>query len=407
MRILVIAGYYPPEQCADTRLNKDLVESLAEQGEEVKLLVPFPNRGITEVQQKDYLERKHEIVKSNFEIYRIGKPKKYKQSIILRGISFLKKSFDLYRIAKKETADICLVISTPPTLGYIAALLSKKKKVVYKLQDAFPDSLQYSRSISEKSILMRLLRRLERWVYNSVQEIITISDDLKGTLVNRGVAEEKIRVIYDWIDEKKCYPISKNDNFLFDKFELDRSKFYISYAGNIGQLQNVGTIIRASEMIDNEDIQFVIIGNGSCKEEIDRILSERPHTNVHCYPLQPEKDIAYIYSLGDVGLVSLKPDVTKLALPSKTWDIMSSGRVVLCEIDLYSKLCKIVVENQCGVCVAPNDAEEMAKAIKVFYENRQQTIEMGKKGREYILNNLTREAAVQKYINVFKSIVEG
>ncbi|MCI8403030.1 MAG: glycosyltransferase family 4 protein [Lachnospiraceae bacterium] len=408
MKITVIAGYYPPEQSADTRLNQDLVESLAKRGEDVTLIVPFPSRGVSEKVQKEYLNKKYEKINDHLEIYRVGKPKKYKQGIVKRGIVFLIKSFQLYKIAKKMESDICFIVSTPPTLGYIAALLSKKKKVIYKLQDAFPDSLIHTKNMNEKAFTVKFFRKLESWIYRKVSRICTVSDDLKKTLLSRNVPEEKISVIYDWIDENKCLPVNREANFLFDKFNLDRSKLYIVYGGNIGLLQNLKTIVLVSERFkeSNPELGFVIIGDGSWKTELDRILEAGDHSNVFCFPMQPTEDIAYVYSLGDIGLVSLQPGVTKIALPSKTWDIMSAGRAVLCEIDLYSGLCNIVKENKTGYCVEPNDVDGMEKTIRKMLSDREEMKKMGERGREYICNHLTRDAAVERYIQIFGKELE-
>lgn len=403
MKITVIAGYYPPEQSADTRLNQDLVESLAEKGEDVTLIVPFPSRGVSKEIQNQYLKKKYERIKDHLEIYRVGKPTKYKQGITRRGIAFLFKSYQIYKVAKKIESDICFIISTPPTLGYIAARLSQKKTVIYKLQDAFPDSLMHTKNLSEKSILVKVLRIFEQCIYKRVTRICTISDDLKKTLLNRGVSESKITVIYDWIDENKCMPIERKDNFLFDKFELDRNKRYIAYAGNIGLLQNIKTIVLTSERFKetNPELEFVIIGDGSWKSELDKMLETGNYNNVRWFPMQPTEDIAYVYSLGNIGLVSLQPGITKIALPSKTWDIMSAGRAVLCEIDLYSGLCNIVNDNKVGFCVDPNDVDGMEIAIRKMLEDMKETENMGRRGREYICANLTRNAAIDKYINMF------
>ena len=404
MKILVIAGYYPPEQSADTRLNQDLVESLSEKGEDVTLIVPFPSRGISVDEQRAYLCKKHEIVNEHLEIYRVGAATKYRQDILRRGLSFLKKSIQMYKVAKRQEVDIVIVVSTPPTLGYIAAMLSYRNKVVYKLQDAFPDSLMHTKKMSEKNIIIRFLRVFERWVYRKVTKICTISDDLKETLISSGVSKEKIEVIYDWIDERKCFPIERKNNFLFDKFGLDRNKIYIAYGGNIGLLQNLKTIVLTSKRFikTNPELEFVIIGDGSWKTELIEMLKTGEYSNVHWFPMQPTENIAYVYSLGDIGLVSIKPEISKIALPSKTWDILSTGRPVLCEIDLYSGLCDIIHDNKLGYCVEPGNVDDMEKTIKRMLSDMKETQNMGVRGREYILNNLTREATIHKYISMLK-----
>ena len=156
----------------------------------------------------------------------------------------------------------------------------------------------------------------------------------------------------------------------------------------------------------NSELEFVIIGDGSWKVELDKMLESGNYKNVHWFPMQSTEDIAYVYSLGDIGLVSLQPGITKIALPSKTWDIMSAGRAVLCEIDLYSGLCNIISENGVGFCVEPNDLDGMETAIRKMLADIDETEKMGKRGRRYICNNLTRDASIEKYISMFNRELE-
>ncbi len=407
MKVTVIAGYFPPEQSADSRLNQDLVESLAERGMDVTLLVPFPTRGVAKDIQAEYMSKCDEQPSAHLRIMRIGGSGKYHQGLLARAVGFLQKSVLLYQAAKKTNADVYLIVSTPPFLGYAAALLSKKKPVAYKLQDIFPDSLIHSKNLTERNLLIRILRKLERWVYRRVTRIIASSEDMKGTLIARGVPDDKISVIYDWIDEQKCYPIAKTENPLIQKFQLSPDNFHVCYAGNIGFLQNIETIVRAAELLEKKapDIQFLIIGEGAWKPQLDELLAKTPHQNIHCFPMQPVNEIAAVYSLGDVGLVSLKPDITRFALPSKTWDILSAGRPVICEIDLYSCLRRVIEENRCGYAVAPGDAETMAARILDLYEHWDEARAMGQRGRVCIEKHLTRRIAADQYDDQLREII--
>lgn len=407
MNVAVIAGYFPPEQSADSRLNQDLVESLAEHGMDVTLFVPFPTRGVARDMQAEYISKCDEQRSTHLHIIRIGKPGKYHQSLPVRALGFLRKSVQLYQAARKTDADVYLIVSTPPFLGYVAALLSRKKPVVYKLQDIFPDSLIHSKNLTEHNLMIRFLRKLERWVYRRVTKIIVSSDDMKTTLVHRGVPDYKISVIYDWIDEQKCYPVAKEDNPLIQKFQLSPEDFHVCYAGNIGFLQNIETIVKAAEQLETKapGIQFLIIGDGAWKPQLDKLLSKTLHKNIHCFPMQPTDEIAAVYSLGDVGLVSLKPNVTRFALPSKTWDILSAGRPVICEIDPYSCLRGFIEENYCGYAVPPGDAETMAAYILDLYEHQDKARAMGRHGRTYIETYLTRRIAADQYDNQLREII--
>ena len=405
MNITMIAGYYPPEQCADTRLNKDFATSLSNMGHKVTVVVPFPTRNVPAEVQVKYREKKCEILSDNLKIIRVGNPDIYKEGLIQRGWNLFWKSFTLYSEAKKIKTDVYFVVSTPPFLGYVAALLSKKAFVIYKLEDIFPDSLMYVKNYGEQNLLIKGLRKLEKWVYRNVSLIVTESRDMQYTLINRGVSQSRIVVIPDWIDEDSCYPVIREDNVFFDKFNLNREDFYVCYAGNIGLLQNVTTIVRAAKIIARKypKIKFVIIGNGSCKTEVEKEITDAGIENVFLFPMQPEKELAYIYSLGDVGIVSIKTGVTKIALPSKTWAIMSAGRPVICEVDKSSALSELMDKENCGYTVSSGDVLELVKRIIELYRDRNLVAEMGKNGRKYILENMTRHLIMKKYEELFQA----
>ena len=100
-----------------------------------------------------------------------------KKGLISRGFAFLSKTLKLYKESKKYDTDCYFVVSTPPFLGYFVKKLSKRAPVVYKLQDVFPDNLIEVKGWSEKNLLVKILRRMERKVYRSASKILVCSEN--------------------------------------------------------------------------------------------------------------------------------------------------------------------------------------------------------------------------------------
>ena len=328
MNVTFLAGYFTPEKSADTHLNDDLVRDFSEYGCKVHVIVPFPNRGVSKEEILKYETLREEKVNDTLSIHRVGGKTKFKKDLISRGFSFIQKTLSIYLESRKHKTDCFFVVSTPPFLGYLAILLSKKAPVIYKLQDVFPDNLIEIKNLSESSILVKILRKLEKKVYTSVSRILVCSNDVKKTLKKRGVPEEKITVVHDWVDETSCVPISRTDNLLFDTFGVSRDDFIFTYAGNIGHMQNIDTIIDAAKILKDQalPIKIALIGDGARKQHIEERVRNESLTNVIMIPMQPLSKVSEVYSFGDVGLVSLKPGVARTALPSKTWSIMSAAR---------------------------------------------------------------------------------
>ena len=410
MNITFLAGYFMPEKSADTHLNYDLVTDFAKLGAKVNVIVPFPNRGLTQSQVDKYSEMRVDEIEDNLVVHRVGRKTKFKNGIVARAFSFIEKTFVQYCESKKYKTDCFFVVSTPPFLGYIAILLSKRAPVVYKLQDVFPDNLIEIKGWSENNIIIRVLRKMEKKVYDSVAKILVCSEDVKKTLVSRGVSGNKIRVIHDWVDENSCIPVEKSKNSLFDEFGIDRDRFTFVYAGNIGHMQNIDTILDAAKILIKKeiDVQIVIIGDGACKDRIDARIDTENITNIIRLPMQPLEKVSMVYSMGEVGLVSLKPGVAKTALPSKTWSIMSAARPVICEIDDDCELVTIVEENGLGICVSPGNADEFAEAMIRFYDmDRDELSKIGSRCRGYIENELNREKSTGKYFIEVNEVIES
>src|SRR5699024_2310338 len=184
----------------------------------------------------------------------------------------------------------------------------------------FPDSLIKIKNLNENNFLIKLLRKMEERIYKKNTKIITISEDMKKTITKSGIPSKKIDVINNWVDLNKVNHVKRDENILFEKFNLNKNKFIISYAGDIGLFQNFDLILDAAEKLQQKkykNIEFVIIGNGSYKKELMNQIESRQLKNMQVFPLQPVEYISHAYSLGDLEIVSLEEGMTDLALPSK------------------------------------------------------------------------------------------
>lgn len=104
---------------------------------------------------------------------------------------------------------------------------------VYNLQDIFPDSLVGTSLAQKGGLLWKIGRVIENFTYKHADKIIVISEDFKKNIMAKGVPEEKIVVVYNWVDQNAVVDVSKEENKLFDMYDLDRKKFYYEYSGTL------------------------------------------------------------------------------------------------------------------------------------------------------------------------------
>lgn len=405
MKILLLPPYFKPEQMASSHLDDNRYTAFANVGFEMELYTSAPTRGIDKQTRTDYKKRKLEIdYDGMMTVYRFSMYQEGKNPILraLRYVCCWCKQF--YFGCRAKDIDLIYLVSTPPIQGVLGGILKKIKKVpfVYNLQDIFPDSLVGTGLAKKDGLLWKIGRVIENFTYRNADKIIVISEDFKRNIMAKGVPEEKIVVVYNWVDEEAVKHVAREDNVLFDRYGLDRNKFYITYCGNIGLTQNLQMLTEvAKDLEDNEDIQFVLVGNGAYKDELERIIKVREIKNITLLPFQPYEEISHVFSLGDVSLVISKPGVGENSVPSKTWSILSASRPVLANFD-ENELKDIVAENQCGIFTKAGDKVAFTEAILKLYNNRELCEEYGKNGREFIMKNLTRSIGTQKYVDVIK-----
>lgn len=408
MNILKLSSYCYPEQIASSHLSDDMNEAFEKNGVFCEVYAPTPCRGIDEETRKKYKKIKYEErYNGHIRIHRYSMFKEPKNPLlrafrytlcILRGfICGLKaKNIDVYNVT-----------STPPINGLVMYALKKikKYKTVYSLQDIFPESLVYAGMTKKGSLLWKIGRVIENLTYKSADKIIVISEDFKKNIMEKGVPEEKIEIIYNWVNENKVVNIERKDNKLFDKYNLDRNKFYICYSGNIGLSQNMEMLTDAAKELEKiEDIGFVIIGEGAFKESLLRIIEEKEVKNITVLPFQDYEDISHVFSLGDAGLIISKKGIGNNSVPSKTWSIMSASRPVIASFDKGSELDEIITRNNCGICVEADDKKAFINAVTYMYENKDEIKKMGENGRNFILANLTKEIGTGKVISVLRQV---
>lgn len=409
MKILRLSSYCYPEQIASSHLAKDLQEAYEKAGIVCEIHAPTPCRGIDEETRKKYKKIKYEELNNGYvQIHRYAMFKEPKNSILraFRYTLCIIRGFFAGLCAKD--IDVYYASSTPPINGLIMALLKKfkKYKIVYSLQDIFPDSLVNTGMTKKGSLIWKIGRWVENVTYRAADKIIVISEDFKKNIMEKGVPEEKIELVYNWVDENAVVHVDRKDNPLFDKYGLDREKFYVCYSGNIGYTQNMDMLTDVAKSLeDNENIGFVIVGDGAFKPKLEEIIKEKNIKNITLIPFQDYKDISYVFSLGDCGLIISKKGVGTNSVPSKTWSIMSASNPVLASFDKGSELDKIITETSCGICVEADDKDALTKAILEMYENKDLLHILGENGRKYILKNLTKEVSTGKIINVLKGVL--
>ena len=267
---------------------------------------------------------------------------------------------------KYITSEYDAVFIQSTTVGGFAVRAIRKKNpkaiVTFNVQDIFPYNAVFSGSVKKDSIVFKVLAAVQRYAYRQADHIITISEDMKDTLVKAGASADHIDVIYNWSYQDHLYE------------DLDLSAvahmfpagcFNVVYAGNIGVMQNVDILIEAAKQMKNDrSVWFHIIGNGVYKDKLVEKAKEYEVSNISFWPMQPPELAPLIYSIADVNIIPLVKNVYKTALPSKTATCLACQKPIIFAIGKKSKFGqRMMKEANCPV-VESNRPEELVKAIR-------------------------------------------
>lgn len=403
MKAIFPCSYYLPETAASLYITDNIVHACADKGIQVDLYTPSPTRNVPDgsVWEREERQMDGKLRIHRFHLYGEGK------NPMLRALRYFLGEFILLHFCMWKKYDVAFVDSTPPIQGLKMPLIKwlKRKPTIYNVQDIFPDSLVGTGLTHEGSLIWKIGRIVEKITYRYADKIIVISEDFKKNIMAKGVPEDKIVVVYNWVDQNKVVDVPREENKLFDAYGLERSKFYITYNGNIGLTQNMDMLLDVAKELQEEyeDIHFVLVGNGAYLDEVKRKVADQQLENVHLLPFQPYEDISHVFSLGDASLVISKPGVGANSVPSKTWSIMSASRPVLANFD-ENELKTIIENNHCGIFTKAGDKDAFKESILTLYNHRELCKEYGHNGRKFVLDNLTREVGTQKYVDVIKEV---
>lgn len=411
MKILSLSPYFG-SRVASSYLGQNRNQRFMEEGFETYSYAPTPSRNLTKEEILFY-RKNRTVVRYNghqtVHLFRMFNEGKNPVMRALRYFLCAVKHFNRGIFAKDaRKCDLMFIVSTPPIQGAMAALVKKCRRdhipFIYNLQDIFPDSLVGTGLSKKGGFLWKVGRVIENFTYRNADKIIVISEDFKRNIMAKGVPEEKIVVIYNWVDEDAVIDIPREENKLFDRYELDKEKFYITYSGNIGLTQNMDMLLEVMEELQTEapNIHLVLIGEGAYKKHVEESVAANCLSNVTMLPFQPYEDISHVFSLGDAGLVISKPGVGANSVPSKTWSIMSASRPVLASFD-ENELKDIITDHHCGLFTKADDREAFKASILELYHHPELCKEYGRNGRQFVMDNLTKEVGTQKYVDVIKS----
>ena len=240
----------------------------------------------------------------------------------------------------------------------------KRIPVVFNVQDIFPENAVYGGVLKANGLLYKGFAAMQSHAYRYASKIITISEDMKEQLTEIGVCEDKIDVIYNWGYCNTVVSTEKIDYSCLDGI-LDRTKFNVVYAGNIGMMQNVELVVRAAAQMKQEaDICFHVFGDGMYRKKLEQLAQAINADNVFFHDMMNADCAPAIYSAADVNVIPLAKNIYRTALPSKTATCLACGKPVIFAIGRESQFVKRLTNAVEYEVVDSDDVAALCESIR-------------------------------------------
>ena len=381
MKILVVCQHYYPEPF---RLP-DICETLVRRGHSVTVVTGTPNYPEGNIYKGYERGAKADEMLNGVRVHRCPLIPR-KTGVIYRVLNYYSfaLSSDLYLRRVKEDFDVVFVNQLSPVMMAHGALNWAKrngKRCVLYCLDQWPESL-LAGGIRKGSAVYNLFLGVSRRIYGRADDILVTS---------RGFATYFDKVLK--LGHKKLRYLPQYAEDLFDDVSAsteEKKQVDFLFAGNVGQLQSVETIVEAARLLkDDEKIHLHIVGSGvaldHCKELAEGL------TNITFHGRRDVTEMPKFYAMADALLITLKHDpVLSETLPGKVQSYMAAGKPVVGAID--GETARLVNEEAfCGICCGAEDAEGLADAIRETAADSARRAEYGENARRYYKEHFRKE----------------
>jgi glycosyltransferase involved in cell wall biosynthesis len=411
VKILYVSQYFPPEKCAPAARVSELAKHWANNGDRVTVLTGFPNHpsGIVDQNYRKRFRRLHcrERV-GNVDVVRtwlwpLANAQIWKRMICY--LSFLLSSCVAGLFLERPE----VVIATSPQLlvGLSGWFLARRFGVpfVLEIRDLWPESMCAVGAQNPTGRLYRAVGTVAKFLYKRCNQIVVVTSAFREQLIEHwGVPASKIDVVENGVETDLFSPTGATD--IRRPFALE-GKFIVSYIGTIGMAHGLETVLEAAELIRSEcpGAHVLLIGDGAERSKVEEEAGRRGLQNLSLLPAQSRDTVPAFIRASDVCLTPLKKaDAFRTVIPTKMLEFMSCGRAVILGVE--GQAAEILRQANGGICVAPENAEELANAITTLYRDGALRGRFGANGRAYILQHLTRAQTASKYVVVLESVLK-
>jgi colanic acid biosynthesis glycosyl transferase WcaI len=400
MKILYVSQYFPPEMGAPSARVYELSREWVRMGHDVSVLTGFPNHpvGIVFEGYRGEIMRRETV--DGIRVVRIPIYAAANKAFFKRVLNYSSfwLSASMFGPFLTERPDI-VVGTSPQFLTAVAGLwLARLKRVpfVFEVRDLWPRSIVEVGAMKANSPAIRVLEKIERFLYRSADHIVPVTDSFVGEIAAHGVPVGKMSVITNGVDLDLFRPRPRDEARA--RLELPPGTL-VTYAGTHGMAHGLDLVLDTAKRLANDGVSFLLVGEGAEKARLKERAAAEKIGNVVFWDQQPRDRLAQVYAASDLCLVVLRDlPLFRTVIPSKIFEFMGAARPILSTVDGESR--GIIERSGAGVFSPPENRDALVQAIRELARDPQRLAAMGVRGREFVERNYSRPALAGRYLEV-------
>ena len=358
----------------------------------------------------DVISNKAREFHNGIEVYRVLGKQVDKDSLKKRSLRLLSSSISLFNLARKQIkeGDEVIILTNPAFFMLFMPLVRKLTKCHYHIlvHDIFPENLVSLGNLGRKTFLHAFLNKIFDWAYGTADSCISIGEDMRQVVLRKTKGQNFSSLITNWADVDEVKPLPKVDTNLFKEMESSLTgKIVFQFAGNLGKTQGLDNLMNAIDMVKNEDCKFLFVGAGAKKNDIES-FAER-HENTVYAGFRSRLNQNDFLNACDIGIVTLADGMYGLGVPSKSYNIMATGKPILYIGESDSEIALCLKRYNIGWVVEPNNPSLLKDKIEDILREPSEIQEMGANALTVANEVFAKSVVLEQYYDFIKKRFES
>ena len=413
MRVVFFSHYFSPEGNAPASRTYEHCKRWAAAGHQVTVVTCAPNvpGGVVYEGYKNRIWPQRETI-DGVDVIRVwtylaansGNTKR-----ILNYVSYMFSALLCFLFFCRRPN---LIIATSPQFfcGWAGTIASWLKwcPFILEIRDIWPESIVTVGALKKTSLLVRILERLEKWMYRSANHIVTVGSGYQENVLSKVDIGDRISVVTNGVDLDVFSPQEPSAEFRQQHGLSDH--FVCSYVGTIGMAHGLSVVVRAAKILKSmkrNDVMFCLVGDGAQREQIKKdAIESNVNDMIRFTGRLPKSDMPMVLASSDCLLVHLKKtDLFATVIPSKIFEAMAMERPLV--MGVQGESADIVKDSGAGIAMESDNAQQLVDAVLALKEDHELRNRLCANGRQFVGQHYTRDSLAKKMLDVMKRVTNG